>query len=31
MATLDWLSFWSRRPCQSCNLEKDTVPKEPRQ
>ncbi len=29
--TLDWLNFWSHRHCQNCNLEKDTVPKEPRQ
>ncbi len=31
MATLDGPNFWSRRHCQNCNLEKDTVPREPRQ
>lgn len=30
MTAADLPMFWSRRACQSCNLEKDTVPKEPR-
>ena len=30
MTAADLPMFWSRRTCQSCTLERDTVPKEPR-
>jgi hypothetical protein len=29
MTAADIPTFWSRRHCQSCTLERDTVPKEP--